>query len=76
MTSLYGDPFEEKGRRFEAYLPSTSTEPQEFIVKVYRNGTHVDTLTIHMTHESVFGPDAADVAELEKRIGEYIDKLE
>jgi len=74
MPVIYGS-FEEKGRKFEVWMPSSGSEPQEFTVNIYKDEAIIEELHVPMDYEPRFGVDTSDVARLEERVGKYIDAL-
>lgn len=57
--------FEEKGYRFEAYVPDSDVDPVEFELRILVDGTPKVSLSIPMTCRPVFGIDTDDLATLE-----------
>lgn len=67
--------FSERGYLFIAYMPSKRTIPPRFMVKVFRNGRQIREFYSSMTYEPVFGPDAGDVAVLERTSAHVLKEL-
>ncbi|GEM_PF-3459012 len=67
--------FAERGYLFVAYMPSKRMVPPRFMVKVFRNGRQVRGFYSSMTYDPVFGPDAGDVAVLERTSAQVLKEL-
>jgi len=57
--------FEEKGYRFEAYVPDSDVDPVEFELRILVDGSPKASFSIPMTYRPVFGIDIDDLATLE-----------
>jgi hypothetical protein len=62
--------------KFEAYLPTNSSEKSWRLQVTNLEGKVVAERSIPMDYAPVFGPDVADVAELDKQIEVVIKELE
>ena len=71
---LYAE-FEEKGYRFQAYIPDGSAEGQAFQVKIRAGWMKKHTISIPMAWEPRFGVDAGDHAKLEAVTDAILDML-
>lgn len=71
---LYGS-FEERGYKIEAYMPSSDAEPQQFTLKVYKDGNLSKEATLEMLFPPIFGVDVEDVQRLEEKTEEFIKLL-
>lgn len=67
--------FKERGYTVVAYLPIRFRVPLEFLIKVYRGNREVKEFRSPMTYEPRFGPDAGDVALLEKTVDKVLGEL-
>lgn len=72
----YFSSFTEWGYTFIVFLPSSSRGRPEFMVKVFHNGRAVKEFSVPMTYDPIYGPDAADVALLEKMSGKALKELQ
>ena len=78
---LYGS-FEEGGYTFKAFMPANDSQPRQWTIEVYKSaGRHSDQKEpvlveqVPMLYAPIFGPDADDVAMLEKKAAEIIERL-
>ena len=71
---LYGA-FEEKGYRFESYVPDTDADPVEFERRILIGSTTVASFSIPMTYRPVFGVDVDDARTLEDVADAFIQAL-
>lgn len=58
--------FEEKGYRFESYVPSEKADPVEFKLRILINDAIVASFSIPMVYRPVFGVDVGDASTLEE----------
>lgn len=67
--------FEEKGYKIEAYIPTRDIEPQEFLVRAYKEEKLIKEIKIPMMHEPRFGVDVEDKRRLEDKTEELLEEL-
>lgn len=67
--------FMERGYTVIAYLPTQRISPPQFMVKIFRGGKEVREFYSSMTYEPIFGPDAGDVASLERATSRVLKEL-
>ena len=75
--------FSENGYLVKAFMPVRPAQPRRWTVRAYEEAAvaaegdpePLREITLPMVHEPVFGADAADVAALEKRVGELMREL-
>ena len=70
----YGS-FEESGYKITAFMPSGDHEPREWYVTFENEGLAAKELRIPMLYAPIFGPDVADVAELEEKVDAMLKDL-
>ena len=66
---------EEKGYTVEAFMPSSSSEPLAWTVRVSRGKELVREVRVPMSYEPRFGPDADDVRVLEEETAKLLAAL-
>lgn len=71
---LYGS-FKERGYKIEAYMPSSSKDPLEWLVKAYKNNKLVKEIRIPIFYEPLFGVDVDDARTLEEKTDELLKSL-
>ncbi len=71
----YFSSFTEWGYTFVVFLPSSSRGRPEFMVKVFRAGREIQDFRVPMMYDPIYGPDGADVAELERTSAEVLHQL-
>jgi len=71
---LYGS-FEERGYKFEAYIPTDDSEPVAFELRIFLGEELKHSLLISMGYTPVFGVDSGDVAKLEWTVDQILHLL-
>jgi len=67
--------FEEKVYKIQAYMPTSASEPLEWVVKAFKDGKLVKELKIPMHIEPRFGLDSVDIMILEKETEKFLESL-
>lgn len=67
--------FEEKGYRFESYVPDKDTDPVEFELRILINTAIVASFSIPMIYRPVFGMDIGDANTLERVADNILEVL-
>ncbi|MDT4965974.1 MAG: hypothetical protein QOJ64_711 [Acidobacteriota bacterium] len=73
MTSFAS--FEERGYTVQAFMPSGSTEPLVWTIRITRGEELIREATVPMSYEPRFGPDVGDVQALEAETGKILAEL-
>ena len=71
---LFGT-FEERGYRFESYIPSLDTEPVAFELRIIVGEVTKYSLLVPMLYVPTFGVDAGDIQSLEATLDRILPLL-
>ena len=71
---LFGK-FTERGYSVEAFLPTNSSEPGAWTIRIKKGRRLIKKTSVPMLYEPRYGPDAGDVARLEEETARLLKEL-